>query len=92
MFLVIIMHSLHTRYMLSFIRSLHGGVRFSCVPYVVHPFISRYSTVTTRCCACSSSVYIRSYPLYISFSPFIIRLSSVTFCKILPNLAPYTNE
>ena len=83
------MHSLHTRYMLGFIRSLHGGVRFSYVPYVVHPFISRYSPVTVPA---PHPFIIRSYPLYLSFSTFVIRLSSVTFCKILPNLAQYTNE
>ena len=86
------MHSLHTGYMLDFIRSLHGGVRFSYVPYVVHPFISRYSQSQHVAVPAPHPFIIRSYPLYISFSPFIIRLSSVTFCKILPNLAPYTNE
>ena len=79
------MHSRHTRYMLGFIRSLHGSVRFSYVPYVVHP--SQHVAVPAP-----HPFIIRSYPLYVSFCTFIIRLSSVTICKILPNLAPYTNE
>ena len=71
------MHSLHTRYMLGFIRSLRASVRFPYVPYVVLPFISRYSPVTTRRCTCSSSVYytvlsvIRQF-LHVHY-PFIIR-------------------
>ena len=79
------MHSLHTRYMLGFIRSLHGGVRFSYVPYVVHPFISRYSPVTTCRCTCSSSVYHTvSSVVHQFFSvhyPFIIRYVLKNFAK-----------
>ena len=80
------MHSLHnTRCMLGFIRSLHGNVRFSYVPYVVHPLISRYSPVTTRRCTCPSSVYytvlsaIRQF-LYVHY-PFIIRYVLQNFAK-----------
>ena len=71
--------------MLDFIRSLHGGVRFSYVPYVVHPFISRYSPVTTITVPAPHPFIIRSYPLYISFSPFINvyhPLRFVKFCQI----------
>ena len=79
------MHSLHTRYILGFIRSLHGGVRFSYVPYVVHPFISRYSPVTTRRCTCSSSVYYTVLSVIHQFFyvhyPFIIRYVLQNFAK-----------
>ena len=71
--------------MLGFIRPLHGGVRFSYVPYVVHPFISRYSPVTTRRYVCSSSVYYMVLSVIHQFFsvhyPFIIRYFLENFAK-----------
>ena len=81
-------YALHTRYIF---RYTVASV-FSYVPYVVHPFIARYSCVTTRRCICSSSVCYTVLSVICLFCTFIIRLLLVTFCQIFPNLAPCTNE
>ena len=78
---VITMHSLHTRCMFGIICSLHGSVRFSYVPYVVHgTHPSQHVAVLAP-----HPFLTRSYRLYVCFIrylPVYHPLDFVKFCQI----------